>query len=415
MPTDSPGDAQSSAQVLTPPPCTAVPAALGGVAPAGRWTLDHLLRASEALQSVPLLQQTLDALPYAAAILNEKRQVVLASRALREMLGSGHREVLGQRPGELLGCIHAGDGPDGCGTSPNCSCCGAVAAILHSQDTGEKVRRECRLRRWDGSCEGALDLAVTAAPLDVEGRRFLLVTMEDIAERKRLQVLARAFFHDVLNTAGGIQGYAHLVATELSRDATAETSLARLAALTAQLVEEIESQRDLMCAEAGELEPELVSLQPMRLLEDLRALYSGHTVGLDKRIELAGDAGVSLLTDARLLARVIGNMLKNALEASAPGGTVTMACCGVGEKVVLTVHNESVMPREVQMQVFQRSFSTKGEPGRGVGTHSIKLLGERYLGGKVSFTSRAREGTTFALTLPKVPQVTIQEELRQGE
>jgi signal transduction histidine kinase len=44
--------------------------------------------------------------------------------------------------------------------------------------------------------------------------------------------------------------------------------------------------------------------------------------------------------------------------------------------------------------VFQRSFSTKGT-GRGLGTYSIKLLTERYLGGRVWFESAEGHGTTF--------------------
>ena len=59
------------------------------------------------------------------------------------------------------------------------------------------------------------------------------------------------------------------------------------------------------------------------------------------------------------------------------------------------------MPDEVQLQLFQRSFSTKGQTGRGIGTYSMKLLGERYLGGRVEFISRHPEGTTFTLSLPK--------------
>ena len=51
------------------------------------------------------------------------------------------------------------------------------------------------------------------------------------------------------------------------------------------------------------------------------------------------------------------------------------------------------------MKIFQRSFSTKGE-GRGLGTYSMKLLTERYLGGRVSFTTSADEGTIFKVALP---------------
>jgi sensor histidine kinase regulating citrate/malate metabolism len=57
------------------------------------------------------------------------------------------------------------------------------------------------------------------------------------------------------------------------------------------------------------------------------------------------------------------------------------------------------MPRNVQLQVFQRSFSTKGAD-RGLGTYSIKLLTERYLNGKVWFTTSPEGGTTFTCQYP---------------
>jgi len=53
----------------------------------------------------------------------------------------------------------------------------------------------------------------------------------------------------------------------------------------------------------------------------------------------------------------------------------------------------------VQLQVFQRSFSTKG-PGRGIGTYSIRLLVSRYLRGTVDFESSKEQGTTFRVHLP---------------
>jgi signal transduction histidine kinase len=54
--------------------------------------------------------------------------------------------------------------------------------------------------------------------------------------------------------------------------------------------------------------------------------------------------------------------------------------------------------------MFQRSFSTKGA-GRGLGSYSVKLLSERYLNGKVSFTSSEDEGTTFIARYPAAAAV----------
>ncbi len=102
---------------------------------------------------------------------------------------------------------------------------------------------------------------------------------------------------------------------------------------------------------------------------------------------------------ASLLLRVLCNMIKNALEACGKGETVTAGCARQDGHVEFRVHNPGCMPREVQLQVFQRSFSTKGT-GRGLGTYSIKLLTERYLHGHVSFISTPEQGTTFSVRYP---------------
>jgi sensor histidine kinase regulating citrate/malate metabolism len=76
---------------------------------------------------------------------------------------------------------------------------------------------------------------------------------------------------------------------------------------------------------------------------------------------------------------------------------------GIGEnanEIVFWVRNDQVMSTDVRMQLFQRSFSTKGE-GRGLGTYSIRLLTENYLGGKVSFVSNEKDGTVFRIELNK--------------
>ena len=108
----------------------------------------------------------------------------------------------------------------------------------------------------------------------------------------------------------------------------------------------------------------------------------------------------SFVSDKTLLARVLGNLITNALEASVPGQTVTVwfrNCDGPS----FCVHNQAAMPEDVQARMFQRSFSTKGGTGRGVGAYSVKLLTENYLKGTVDFRSTRSEGTTFTVRLPR--------------
>ena len=95
----------------------------------------------------------------------------------------------------------------------------------------------------------------------------------------------------------------------------------------------------------------------------------------------------------------VGQYAQECIEAAAPGETVTLGCRHGTGQVELWVHNPGEIPEAVRLQIFQRSFSTKGA-GRGLGTYSIKLLGERYLGGRVGFTTSAAKGTTFRIRLP---------------
>jgi K+-sensing histidine kinase KdpD len=368
-------------------------------APAGRASIERLRQQQDIVRNASLLRPMMDAMPTNVAVLNRHRQVVAANRALLALLGTDAEAVVGKRPGEAVGCIHCAEGPDGCGTGKHCFTCGAVAAIMESQAGTGRATRECRIT----SASSAMDLRVTASALDVDGETLTVCAIEDISGRKRLDVLMRTFFHDVLNTAGGIRGYADFLAEELAGDLGKHENLCELAALAHQIVEEIESQRDLVYAEAGELEARMAPVRTADLLNRLRALYERHEAAAGRKIALVADWEGTITTDARLLGRVLGNMLKNALEATPPGRTVTVRCLDQGPRVVFAVENVGVMPEEIQLQVFQRSFSTKAATGRGIGTHSIKLLGEKYLGGQVGFVSREPEGTRFTLTVPKTP------------
>ena len=374
-------------------------------APAGRDTDEELRRRQDIVRRAPLLQATIDAMAHVVLILNERRQVVAVNRCFACLLESQAVKPLGQRMGELFDCIHAGDGPDGCGTDWHCATCGAAQAVLESGKLRGQVTRECRMTAKTREGFAAMDLRVTATLVEVDKERFTICSIEDVSSEKRRHVLERAFFHDVLNIAGGIQGYAQVLEEGFSTRESAREDLRRLAELTGRLAEEVKAQRDLWYAERGDLVVQPQRVPPRALLEELCGLYAAHQVGAGRHLALGEVWEGEIVSDRRLLARVLGNLVKNALEASQPGETVTLQCLDHETEVQFSVHNPAVMPPDVQLQLFERSFSTKGEPGRGIGTHAAKLFGERYLGGKIAFTSRAPEGTTFTFRVPKLPAV----------
>jgi signal transduction histidine kinase len=365
-------------------------------APAERATEVQVRDLHQVLSRIPLFESLLGSVPDVLLLLNENRQIVFANDAALCLVGArSASDVLGKRPGEALGCVHASETEGGCGTTEFCQTCGAVRAILAAQ-RGKPDSQECRIS-VEESCD-AMDLQVSTTPFEYGGKRFTICAVQDISHEKRRRVLERTFFHDLLNTVGGLRGFVELL-LESEPEEVPEVA-DRVAQISQHLIEEIESQRTLSAAEAGELSVNLDELKAKESLEELAVLYRHHDVAKGKTVTMDSDSkNLVFRSDHALLSRVLGNMMKNALEATSAGGNVILGARRDADHVVFWVNNPAFMPREVQLQVFQRSFSTKG-PGRGLGTYSIRLLVSRYLGGAADFESSEAEGTTFRVRLP---------------
>jgi hypothetical protein len=375
-------------------PPTSLPTAF---APAERLSPADLARQVAVLSQNDSLPFIANAMPGIVLVLNACHQTVFANRQLAALIGAESAAgAIGQRPGELFSCVHATETAGGCGTTEFCRTCGAAHAIMNGLG-GKADVRECSIIRRDHS--GALDLRVYTTPWQLDGEPYTFFALSDISDEKRRRALERIFFHDILNYAGGLRGLVELLkmVKEDKERLDVEDDLYRF---SAELIEEITAQRQLVAAEHDELYLRLEELQSLQILKDLVALYQSHEVARGKRIKI-DPASVDLLvtSDKLLLRRVIGNMLKNAVEASNIGDTVLLGCQKVDNQARFWVQNARYIPRDVQLQIFNRSFSTRGN-GRGLGTYSMKLLGEKYLGGQVSFFSHPTSGTTFQILIP---------------
>jgi signal transduction histidine kinase len=225
----------------------------------------------------------------------------------------------------------------------------------------------------------------------------VLVVAVDISNEKRRQVLERIFFHDLLNTAGSIYGIVQLMTSDPAAAADLKGDLASAAET---LVAEIKSQRLLLAAENNDLQTSPGPVHTGAMLDSVVQVFRNHEVAAGKRILLPPDrTDLVIRTDESLLLRVLGNLLKNALEATTAGGTVRVGLRPTTGGVVFWCWNDAAIPSETKWQVFQRNFSTKGR-GRGLGTYSVRLLAERYLHGRVGFTSSPEHGTQFEIFLP---------------
>lgn len=361
---------------------------LSNPAPAYKVPHNMILEQSKLIKQSSSLANFAQFSPDLLLVLNEQRQVVYSN-------SEKENEILGLRPGDLFDCKNSKNISGGCGTSEFCKNCGALTAILNSQD-GMKDSQECRISTTQGE---SIDLRITSFPIDIDDNKYVLLGIADIGAEKRVRALERIFFHDVLNTAGGIKSITNLM--ENSKPDEMEELVGYLRELSEQLIDEIQSQRQLAQAENNELRVEITSFFTDDLLNTILKQYSKSEILKGKSLKIDPTALFAVVkTDFTLLRRVVGNLVKNAIEASNIGDSIFIGNSEDDKHIKFWVHNSGVMSKEVQLQVFSRSFSTKGL-NRGLGTYSIKLLTEKYLNGKVSFESNDQNGTTFIVEIPK--------------
>ncbi|SFK04585.1 Histidine kinase-, DNA gyrase B-, and HSP90-like ATPase [Desulfomicrobium apsheronum] len=368
-------------------------------APGERMPLNDVLEQNTRIGS-HLCAQYFNFFPLPLLVINSFRQIIFSNNAFTDFLGTSDvSSFLARRPGEAMACVYSEAGKNGCGTSLHCRECGALRAMLEAMSTKDKSEHECQLLCKDEhGAVVARDLRVFASPWETGEGTYYVLTLLDISDEKRRQALERIFFHDILNSAGGARNLVDILMNEVPEDAREIAHMARSSLFA--LVDEIQKQKQLLSLERNEYAISRITLQGLEIMHSLVGEFRSHPKAIDKHIHLEADSvNVPVFSDFSLLRRILVNMLINALEATPLGGIVTAGLRREEGAAVFWISNAAVMPESVKLQVFKRSFSTKGSD-RGLGTYSIKLLTENYLGGEVGFSSEEGAGTTFWVKLP---------------
>ena len=122
-------------------------------------------------------------------------------------------------------------------------------------------------------------------------------------------------------------------------------------------------------------------------------------------IELALVAPPSLVAtvDKPKLHQVMLNLVRNAIEAAAPGGHVSVELtAGDARFDVRVIDDGSGIPDDIQSRIYEPFFSTK-EGGTGLGMSIVHSLVALH-GGSIALTSTAA-GTCFDVTIPRASEL----------
>jgi signal transduction histidine kinase len=367
-------------------------------APGGRARPEELAELARETIRNPIVQVVLESAEGFVLVLDEHRQVLAANPELLHALDLViDGALLGARPGEVLGCTHAQSGPSGCGTSRACSQCGAVLAILAAQQGSSPVDGECWLSFHRNGRFEASEFRVRATPLTLGNHHLTVLVLVDISASKRRDVLESLFHHDVSNTLQGLWAWGEILQ---SASVTPKEAGQKILEISLRLKQELDSHRLLLAAESGTFEVELETLRVHDIFSRIEGMFAPRSLARHRTLIIKyPEQSGCVRSDQELLLRILENMVTNALEATPPGEPVEVWFTPEEGHACFHVRNPGVLPEEVALRIFQRSFSTKGGKGRGLGTYSMKLFGETYLGGRVFFESRPEDGTTFTLEL----------------
>jgi hypothetical protein len=360
-----------------------------------RISKESILKVFEKLNRVPLVKDIIDKTTEIMFVLNKDRQIVFTNRAFMKTLGSeNYEDVIGKRPGEALGCVHS-ENVSGCGTTEYCIKCGAVNSILETIKTDEDSEAECLLSVKGGE---SIELFVVTKPFSYEGDKFVFFTAKDISGVKRKNALEKIFFHDLMNLASSVYSVIDLIKESGTEDMS-EDMLGLLHKTCENMIKEINDYRILSLAEKEELSVSLQRVPVARFIKEVISLYS--TMASQKNIEIIfkSETDDSFYTDVSLSGRVLGNMLKNAIEASKKSENISVWTENTEEGTMLHVQNKSIIPEDIKTQIFKRTFTTK-MTGTGLGTYSMKLIMQKYLKGDISFVSQEGLGTIFSAKFP---------------
>ncbi|HVQ25963.1 MAG TPA: ATP-binding protein, partial [Planctomycetota bacterium] len=278
----------------------------------------------------------------------------------------------------------------------------AHAGVASAPAVPELGPEEFRLltRRYNGLRE-----ALTARQRESEARAALLALEERARSLDRLALLeetATGFAHEIGTPLNTVSGHLQLLRDDLQR-AGQPAAVDRVQLLLAQ-VDRLAAIVRTRLDRGGWPAPMLkrtdldgLALRMLRFLEP-----SLLAAGVAAQVEPSANGPATAWCDPALVEQVLLNLLKNAIEALEPGGSIALRTGMSADRAWIDVADSGPgLAPVMQQHLFNPFISTKGEAGTGLGLAVSRRLA-RAQGGELEHIPGDR-GTTWRLSLSRRP------------
>ncbi len=224
------------------------------------------------------------------------------------------------------------------------------------------------------------------------------------AKMQHLAMMSRGLAHDLKNLITPIASF--LVHTDGKFEAV--SAEAEVHAAAKRSVRRMTDYVNEALFFSSRLKPRLERTEVSVLFDSVRELCGARAASREIQLAISEDGPVSLLADTVLLQRLLGNLVNNALDASAPGQVVTLRCTGAGPgRVRFEIADDGGgIPPENLARIFEPYFTTKqfGDDVRGFGlglTICEKIVSLHQ--GTILVRSEPGHGTSVIVELPETP------------
>jgi two-component system, NtrC family, sensor histidine kinase HydH len=232
----------------------------------------------------------------------------------------------------------------------------------------------------------------------IETRQELVRTMRD--RNRELLSLSGELAHELKNPLASIQGLSALMLKKLPADTKEAEQMGVLIGEVKRMGATLDEFLNFSRPVSGLAVREV---HPAALLADVCLIHEGiaHHQNVTLKVD-PGDA-TPILCDPRKVTQVLVNLLQNALEATPPGGRVSLTTAHLedGAARIIIEDSGAGLSSEVEARLFTPGATTKPE-GTGLGLTIARAIAEQH-GGTLTLVNRDRGGCRAELTLPRSP------------
>ncbi|MGF1430966.1 sensor histidine kinase [Kitasatospora sp. LaBMicrA B282] len=264
-----------------------------------------------------------------------------------------------------------------------------------------------------------LSVSVRVAPL---GSRLVLVLVEDLTERRRIEAVRRDFVanvsHELKTPVGALSLLSEAVADAADDPEAVQRFAGRMQIEATRLASLVQEIIDLSRVQDDRL---LTNPEPVPVDELIaEAMDRCRQQAAAKQIHIAagGIAGLHLFGDRGQLAAALGNLVENAVNYSPPRTRVAIATRRIasaaaigeadGELIEISVTDQGIgISEKDRERIFERFYRvdparSRATGGTGLGLSIVKHVAASH-GGTVSVWSVEGQGSTFTIRLPAGP------------